>query len=68
MVISLVLGSGIERNFHQSLAMSSGTWSIFMLRPLALMLVVCIVVALLLAPTKAASRRLSLRRRSGGTA
>jgi putative tricarboxylic transport membrane protein len=67
-VISLVLGSGIERNFHQSLAMSNGTWSIFMLRPLSLMLVVCIGVALLLAPTRAALRRISLRRRSRGAA
>jgi putative tricarboxylic transport membrane protein len=67
-VISLVLGSGIERNFHQSLAMANGAWSVFVLRPLSLLLVVCIGVALLLAPTRAALRRVAVRRRSGGLA
>lgn len=62
-VISLVLGAGIERNLHQSLTMSDGTWSIFVLRPLSLALVLWIVAALLAAPVRATVRRILLQRR-----
>jgi putative tricarboxylic transport membrane protein len=63
-VISLVLGGGIERNFHQSLTMSSKTWSIFVLRPMSLALVICIVAVLLAAPARAVLRHVSTQRRS----
>jgi putative tricarboxylic transport membrane protein len=61
-VISLVLGAGIERNFHQSLTMSDGTWGIFLTRPLSLGLVLCIATALVAAPLRTAFRRLSTTR------
>jgi putative tricarboxylic transport membrane protein len=64
-VISLVLGAGVERNFHQSIAMSGGTWSIFLLRPLSLALVLWIVVALLAAPARTMLRRVLKQRHSG---
>jgi putative tricarboxylic transport membrane protein len=67
-VISLVLGAGIERNFHQSLTMSDGTWSIFLFRPLSLGLVLCILTALVLAPLRTLFRRLSVARRSRSAA
>ena len=60
-VIALVLGSGIERNLHQSLAMGNGEWDIFLLRPVSLGLALCLLAALLLAPGKAVWRRLSPR-------
>jgi putative tricarboxylic transport membrane protein len=63
-VISLVLGGGIERNFHQSLTMSSGTGSVFVLRPLSLALVICIVAVLLAAPARSVLRHASAQRRS----
>lgn len=67
-VISLVLGAGIERNFHQSLTMSDGTWSIFLFRPLSLGLVLCIVAALVLAPLRTAVQRLTAAHRSRSVA
>ena len=48
-VIAMVLGSMAERNFHQSLMMSDGSYAIFFTRTIALILVAGIV-ALLLAP------------------
>jgi len=51
-VISLVLGAGIERNFHQSLAMSDGSWSIFFTRTICMILIACIATGLLLTPAR----------------
>jgi putative tricarboxylic transport membrane protein len=64
-VISLVLGAGIERNFHQSIAMSNGAWSIFLFRPLSLVLVLLIVAALFTAPARAILRRARKRHQAG---
>jgi putative tricarboxylic transport membrane protein len=64
-VISLVLGGGIERNFHQSLAMSNGTWAIFVLRPVCVGLVLWILAALLAVPVRALLRWLFVQRNPG---
>lgn len=53
MVIALVLGGGIERNFHQSLSMSDGAASIFINRPLSLTLCVLILLTLIWSPLRA---------------
>ena len=53
MVIALVLGGGIERNFHQSLAMSDGVASIFVTRPLSATLCVLILLTLIWSPLRA---------------
>jgi putative tricarboxylic transport membrane protein len=58
-VISIVLGSAVERNFQQSLAMSNGSLGIFLMRPIAFTLVLCISAAMLLAPLRALRRHLS---------
>jgi putative tricarboxylic transport membrane protein len=55
-VISLVLGSGVERNFHQSLTMSNDSLSIFLSRPISLTLVVLIIAALLLSPMRSLTK------------
>jgi putative tricarboxylic transport membrane protein len=47
-VIALVLGSSAERNFHQSMAMSDNSWSIYLDRPICLMLLAAIVALLAL--------------------
>jgi putative tricarboxylic transport membrane protein len=47
-VIALVLGSSAERNFHQSMLMSDNSWSIYVNRPICLMLLSAIVVLLTL--------------------
>jgi putative tricarboxylic transport membrane protein len=67
-VIALVLGAGIERNFHQSILMADGAWSIFLLRPLSLALVLCIAAALVAAPLRTGFRRLAAAQRSRGMA
>jgi putative tricarboxylic transport membrane protein len=48
-VIALVLGSALERNYHQSMIMGDGSWSIFFSRTICLILMACIV-ALLVSP------------------
>jgi putative tricarboxylic transport membrane protein len=67
-VISLVLGGGIERTLHQSLAMSNGSWAIFVLRPVGVVLVLWILAALLAAPARAVMRRMSAQHHPGGCA
>ena len=67
-VISLVLGGGIERTLHQSLAMSNGSWAIFVLRPVGVVLVLWILAALLAAPARAVMRRMSAQHPPGGCA
>ncbi|MBO0758100.1 MAG: tripartite tricarboxylate transporter permease [Bradyrhizobiaceae bacterium] len=42
-VIALVLGGTAERNFHQSLMISDGNYSVFFTRTISLVLIVCIV-------------------------
>jgi putative tricarboxylic transport membrane protein len=61
MVIALVLGANIERSYHQSLAMSDGSFSVFVIRPVALTLFLLILVALLLPPSRALWSRLKSR-------
>ena len=51
-VISIVLGAGMERNFHQSMAMSDGSWGIFFSRGICVALMAFIVGALLLTPMR----------------
>jgi putative tricarboxylic transport membrane protein len=46
-VIALVLGSTAERNFHQSLMISDGHYSVFFTRGISLTLIVCIVAWLM---------------------
>ena len=48
-VVALVLGSNLERNLHQSLLMSNGSWSIFLNRTICLILLAAIV-ALIVTP------------------
>jgi putative tricarboxylic transport membrane protein len=47
-VIALVLGAAAERNFHQSMLMSDGHWTIYVIRPICLLLLAGIVVLLAL--------------------
>src|SRR5258708_25954488 len=49
LVIALVLGSALERNYHQSMIMGDGSWSLFFSRTICLILMACIA-ALLLSP------------------
>jgi len=57
-VISLVLGAGVERNFHQSLAMSDGSWSIFFTRTICMILLAFIATGLFLTPARSLFGRL----------
>jgi len=57
-VISLVLGAGVERNFHQSLAMSDGSWGIFFTRTICMILLACIATGLFLTPARSLIGRL----------
>ena len=47
LVVALVLGPTAERNFHQSMMMSDGSWSIFLHRTISAGLVTCIVLLVL---------------------
>jgi putative tricarboxylic transport membrane protein len=46
-VIALVLGGAAERNFHQSLMISDGHYSVFFTRGISLALIVCIIAWLM---------------------
>lgn len=48
-VIALVLGAAAERNFHQSMLMSDGKWSIYLNRPISAVLLAA-TIALLVIP------------------
>jgi putative tricarboxylic transport membrane protein len=48
-VIALVLGASAERNFHQSMLMSDGKWSIYLTRPISAVLLAA-TIALLVIP------------------
>jgi putative tricarboxylic transport membrane protein len=45
-IVALVLGGTAERNFQQALMMGDGHWTIFAQRPIALVLIACIVALL----------------------
>jgi putative tricarboxylic transport membrane protein len=45
-VVALVLGGNIERNFHQSMLMGEGGWSIFFARTISIILMLAIVAVL----------------------
>ena len=62
-VVALVLGGNIERNFHQSMAMGDGSWSIFFGRNISLFLMFSILFLLVVPLFKSALRRLGLRTR-----
>jgi putative tricarboxylic transport membrane protein len=57
-VISLVLGAGLERNLHQSMAMADGSPTIFFSRFICVILLACIAGALLLTPLRSTMGRL----------
>jgi putative tricarboxylic transport membrane protein len=57
LVVALVLGPTAERNFHQSMMMSDGNWSIFVDRTISAILLGCIVVILLVPIARAVFRR-----------
>ena len=59
-VISLVLGAGIERCWEQSLAIGDDSAQIFLQRPICLVLLACLLLAVLFSPTRALMRRLSV--------
>ena len=63
-VIALVLGATAERNFHQSMLMSDGQWSIFTNRALCLALFSGIVILLALPLLKGAFQQLTARKAS----
>jgi putative tricarboxylic transport membrane protein len=68
-VIALVLGASAERNFHQSMLMSDGKWSIYVNRPICLLLLTA-TIALLIVPLvrgvlqQAATRKVLVQRES----
>jgi putative tricarboxylic transport membrane protein len=47
-VVALVLGGNIERNFHQSMLMGDGGWSVFFDRGISIFLMAAIFVLLAL--------------------
>ncbi|HUZ74159.1 MAG TPA: tripartite tricarboxylate transporter permease [Stellaceae bacterium] len=53
-VISLVLGSTIERDFFQSMMIADGSWRIFLTRPVSLILLALVVLALAATPGRVA--------------
>ncbi|HLZ68249.1 MAG TPA: tripartite tricarboxylate transporter permease [Aliidongia sp.] len=61
-VISLVLGAGIERTWEQSVAMGDGSAAILLERPICVLLLLCLTCALLFSPTRALFRHLAVRR------
>jgi putative tricarboxylic transport membrane protein len=61
-VVALVLGGNIERNFHQSLLMGQGGWSVFFDRGISVFLMATIVVLLVL-PVAKGLYRLSAARK-----
>ncbi len=60
-VVALVLGANLERNFHQSMLMSDGNWSIFLNRTICLILLAAIV-ALIVTPIVRGLMRYRARR------
>src|SRR4029077_16696181 len=63
-VIALVLGAQAERNFHQSMLMSDGNWSIYVNRPICLMLLAGVIVLLALPLVRGVTQQLAGRKPS----
>jgi putative tricarboxylic transport membrane protein len=61
-VVALVLGGNIERNFHQSLLMGTGGPAIFFTRTICVILLAAIVLLLLMPLFRGVSRQWNLRR------
>lgn len=57
LIIALVLGGLAERSFHQSLLMSDGSYSIFVTRPVAIVLLLLTVASLALPALRALARK-----------
>jgi putative tricarboxylic transport membrane protein len=68
-VIALVLGASAERNFHQSMLMSDGKWSIYLNRPICVVLLAA-TIALLVVPvvramlSQTANRKILVERKA----
>jgi putative tricarboxylic transport membrane protein len=61
-VVALVLGGNIERNFHQSLLMGPGGLNIFVTRTICIVLLIAIVALLLLPLFRGTRAKLALRK------
>lgn len=61
-VVALVLGGNIERNFHQSMLMGDGGWSVFLGRTISIVLMALIIAVLALPAFRGLFRQLGLRR------
>lgn len=66
LVISIVLGAGLERNLHQSMAMSEGSAGIFVERPITLILLTLIVLGLAWTPVRSLFGRIGARKGTEG--
>jgi putative tricarboxylic transport membrane protein len=60
MVIALVLGDLAERSFHQTMQITDNDWSVFVTRPISLILFLLVIISLLMP-----ALRLYLARRRG---
>ena len=58
-VIALVLGAIVEKSLHQSIRMADGSWSIFVTRPICVVLIIGIVGVLALTPIQSLLAKLS---------
>lgn len=63
-VIALVLGAHIERNFAQSMMIANGDWMIFVTRPASAILLFALVGVLALTPTRMITQRWQQRRKA----
>jgi len=61
-VVALVLGANTERNFHQSMLMGEGGWSIFLNRPISVGLMIAIAAVLCLPIFRGVFNQLRVRK------
>jgi putative tricarboxylic transport membrane protein len=62
MVIALVLGDLAERSFHQTMQIADNDWSVFVTRPISLILLLLVLVSLSVPPLRLAwARRAALQ-------
>jgi len=61
-VVALVLGGNIERNFHQSMLMGEGGWSVFFSRTISIILIIATVAVLSLPLFRGIFRQLWIRK------
>lgn len=61
-VIALVLGASAERNFHQSMLMSDGKWSIYLNRPISAVLLAATIALLVIPVVRAMLSRTEKRK------